>query len=161
MEINIAQIIFQIINFGVVFAALTYFLTKPITKMLDERSQKIDEAQKAAEETLREREQVDVMKKKAKTQAEKDADALLEAAKGDVKELKAKLTREAKEEVATLKAKEMAKFESEKKGQMESMDKEVSKLSVAIAAKILGAQIDEKTHKSLISSSIKELAKAI
>jgi F-type H+-transporting ATPase subunit b len=161
MEINIAQIIFQIINFGVVFAALTYFLTKPITKMLDERSKKTEDAQKAAEETLREREQVDVMKKKAKSQAEKDADTLLEVAKGDVKELKAKLIREAKEEVATLKTKEMAKWESEKKGQMEAMEKEVSKLSIAIAAKILGAQVDEKTHKALISSSIKDLSKAI
>ncbi len=161
MEINIAQIIFQIINFGVVFVALTYFLTKPITKMLDERSKKADEAAKAAEETLREREQVEAMKKKAKLSAEKDADKVMEEAKADVKELKTKLTKEAKEEVSALKAKEMTKWESEKKGQMEAMEKEVSKLSIAIASKVLGEEVSEKTHKSLIASSIKELAKAI
>ncbi len=159
MEINIAQILFQIINFGVVFVALTYFLAKPITKMLDERRQKTEDAAKAAEETLREREDVENMKKKAKTQTEKDAQAVIEQARADAKELKNKLTKEAKEEVAQLKEKELQKMASEKKAMMEQMEKQVSSLSIAIASKVLGAEVSEKTHKALISSSIKELGK--
>jgi len=38
MDIQLPQIIFQIVNFGVVVGALTYLLYKPVKKMLDERS---------------------------------------------------------------------------------------------------------------------------
>ncbi len=161
MEINVLQIIFQLINFGVVFAALTYFLTKPILKMIDERRSKTDEAIKAAEESLREREQVETMKKKAKVQAEKDALAVIDVAKGEAKELKAKLSKETKDEVNVLRAKEIAKMESEMKGKQEETEKEVLKLSVAIASKVIGKEIDEKAHKTLIAQSIKDLAKAL
>lgn len=161
MEINVMQILFQVVNFGVVFAALTYLLTKPITKMLDDRRNKVDAAARASEETLRERENVEVMKKKAKTQAEKDADKVLEGARVEAKELKNKLTKDVKEEVTTLRAKELAKVESEKKARLEDIEKQVSKLSVEIASKVIGEEVSEKTHQSLISQSIKDLAKAL
>lgn len=161
MEINVLQVLFQIINFGVVFGALTYFLTKPIIKMLDDRRTQTEEATKAAETSLRERDSVEAMKKKAKVQSEKDAQAIIDAAKVEAKELKSTLTKEAKEEVSTLRAKEISKMESEMKGKQEESEKEVIKLSVAIASKVIGKEVDEKTHKSLISQSIKDLAKAI
>lgn len=161
MEINVLQVLFQIINFGVVFGALTYFLTKPIIKMLDDRRTQTEAAAKAAETSLRERDSVEAMKKKAKVQSEKDAQAIIDAAKVEAKELKSTLTKEAKEEVSALRAKEIAKMESEMKGKQEESEKEVIKLSVAIASKVIGKEVDEKTHKSLISQSIKDLAKAI
>lgn len=161
MEINVLQIIFQLINFGVVFGALTYFLTKPILKMIDERRAKTEEAAKATEEALRERDAADTMKKKAKVQSEKDAQAVIDSAKLEAKDLKAKLSKETKDEVNALRAKEIAKMESEMKGKQEETEKEVVKLSVAIASKVIGKEVDEKTHKSLISQSIKDLAKAI
>lgn len=161
MEINISQIIFQLINFGVVAAALTYFLYKPVLKMLDDRRTKTDEAQKAAEATIREKEEIEVLKKKAKTQAEKDAVKMLEEAREEAKALKSKLTKDVKEEVSTLKTKELAKVEAERKATLAKMEEEVGKLSVAVAAKILGEEVDAKTHKTLIANSIKELAKAI
>lgn len=161
MEINVMQILFQIVNFGVVFVALTYLLTKPITKMLDDRRAKTEEAARAAEETLREKEAIEAMKKKAKTQAEKDADKVIEDAKADAKDLKTKLAKEVKEEIAALRTKELEKIESEKKGRQEEMEKQVSKFSVEIAAKVIGEEVSEKTHKSLISSALKDLAKVM
>jgi F0F1-type ATP synthase membrane subunit b/b' len=55
MEINFLQILFQAINFGVVFGAITFLLYKPVMKMLDERAKKIAEGQSAAEKSIRER----------------------------------------------------------------------------------------------------------
>lgn len=161
MEINIAQVIFQIINFGVVFGALTFFLTKPIIKFLDDRRKATEEAQKANEEAVAGREQIDAMKKKAKTQAEKDAEKILETARAEAKELKARLTKEVKEEVAALRTKELDKVASEQRARLETMERQVAQLSVAIAAKVIGEEVDEKKHKALISASLKDLAKAV
>ena len=49
MEIDISQILFQIVNFSVVLAALTFLLYKPIFKMFLERAKRIEEGQKAAQ----------------------------------------------------------------------------------------------------------------
>jgi flagellar motility protein MotE (MotC chaperone) len=62
MEIQLAQIIFQILNFGVVLAALTYFVYKPVVKLLDERKAKIAQAAKSADEIQKEKEQLEETK---------------------------------------------------------------------------------------------------
>lgn len=161
MEINGLQILFQMINFGVVFGAVVVLLYKPIMKMLDERAAKVEEAERVAAAAMSEKEEIDSLKKKARTQSEKDAAKVLEKATEDAKELKAKLTKEVKEEVATLREKEMKKWEAQMKAAQEAMEKKVTELSVAVASKVLGAEIDAKTHKSLIAQSIKELEKAL
>src|SRR5690606_14577020 len=53
LGINLGFLIAQIVNFGLIFALLTYFLWGPMTKSLDERSARIEkgleDAAKAAE----------------------------------------------------------------------------------------------------------------
>ena len=161
MEINGLQILFQIINFGVVFGAVSFLLYKPVIKVLDDRAKKMAEGEKAANESLRERDELEVMKKKTKTQAEKDAAKLLEKAQEEAKELKSTLTKEVKAEIKEMKEKEMKKWEAEKEGMKKDIESQVTKMSLAIASKVLGTEIDKKGHVSLINSSIKELEKAI
>lgn len=160
MEINILQILFQIINFGVVFGAITILLYRPIMKMLDERAKKIDDARLAAETSLKEKDEIEALKKKTKSTGEREVAKTLEKAEAEAKELKTKLMREAKDEIKTWREKEMKKWEQEKAGIAKEMEKSVPELSVAIAAKVLGAHIDKKDHMALINSSLKELEKA-
>lgn len=161
MEINISQILFQIVNFGVVFGAVTYLLYKPLMKILDERRTKAEEGQKAAESNIREREEIETMKKKARSQAEKEASKILDEAREEAKALKTRLTKEIKDEVKQMRVKEMQKLEEEREGMRAQLESQVSKLSIAIASKVVGEQLDEKKHKALISNSIKELHSAL
>ena len=41
MDIQLPQIIFQLVNFGVVFGAIVYLLYKPTQKILDERAKRV------------------------------------------------------------------------------------------------------------------------
>ena len=74
-------------------------LYKPILKMLDDRAKKVEEADKAAQETLREKEEMDALKKKSKVQADRDAAKLLEKAREQAAELKNELAKKAKDEL--------------------------------------------------------------
>lgn len=161
MEINGLQILFQLINFGVVFGAVTYLLYKPVIKMLDERAKKVQEGQLAAAASLKEKDEIESMKKKAKTASEREAAKEFEKAESDAKELKSKLTKEAREEIKDWKEKEMKKWAIEKEGMKKDMEKQVSDMALAIASKVLGTTVDKKAHASLITSSIKELEKAL
>ncbi len=161
MEINGLQILFQVINFGVVFGAITFLVYKPVIKLLEDRAKKTQEGQLAAAASMKEKEEIDSLKKKAKSQSEKDAAKTFEKAESDAKELKGKLGKEARDEVKLWKEKEMKKWDIEKEGMKKEMEKQVSELAVAIASKVIGKSVDKKSHASLISSSMKELEKAL
>lgn len=158
MDIQLPQIIFQLINFGVVVGALTYFLYRPILKILEERAQKIDQAQKAADKTLAEKEQIEAMKKKAKNDADKQASEILaearETAEQQKKQLLAKAKEEAKAEVAKLKE----QWEEEKAKMARSMQAEFTEAVMAVTEKVIG-KLDKKTHQALIDKEIKNLMK--
>jgi len=160
MDIKLDQIIFQIINFGVVFGALTYFLYKPVTKLLEERAQKVADAEKATAHALREKDEIESLKGKTKSQAEKDAAKVLEKAKEQAAQLKKELEKQAKDEIRSEKEKAMKSLEAEKASMAREMQKEFAQAVYAVAEKLLGKAVDKKSHADLIDKSLKELAKA-
>lgn len=161
MEIKLVQILFQVVNFGVVLGALTVLLYKPILKMLDERAKKVEEADKAAQETLREKEEIDALKKKSKVQADRDAAKLLEKAREQAAELKKELAKKAKDELHQEHEKALSVWKQEKSSMMSEMQKEFASAVFAVTEKLIGQSVDKKAHTKLIDQGIKELAKIV
>lgn len=161
MDIKLNLILFQIVNFGVVFGALVYFLYKPVVKLLDERAKKTADAEKAAMETVKVREEAEEIKAKTRSQAEKDAGKLLEKTKEQAIALKKELSAEAKAAIQADRAKALKNWEEEKSAMMREMQKEFAQGVYSVAEKLLGKAVDKKTHAELIDKSLKELAKAM
>jgi F-type H+-transporting ATPase subunit b len=161
MQIHLAQIIFQAINFGVVLGALVFLLFKPVIKMLDQRAKKIADAQKAAEETLLEKEKLDAYKKKVKTATDNKAKEAVAEVQQKAKETEKKLMAEAKEKAAQEVEKQKAEFEAHKKKELAKMKKEFEKAVAEAAKKVLGASIDTKKHQKIIDQELETLLKKI
>ena len=157
MEINIAQIIFQIINFGVVAGALTMLLYKPILKTLKQRSEKIAESQKAAEQILTEKEALDKTKKQEIEKAKKESSKLMAEATKEADDKKSKLMVDARKEVKSYIEAEKGKWDKEKSQLMKNFQKELHEAVFLVTEKVLGKGIDEKTHGKLIDQSIEAL----
>lgn len=157
MEINIAQILFQIINFGVVAGALTMLLYKPILKMLKQRSERIAESQKAAEQILSEKEALEKTKKQEIEKAKKESSKLMAEAAKEADDKKSKLMNEARKEVKIYVEVEKEKWEKEKSQLMKNFQKELHEAVFLVSEKVLGKGIDEKTHSKLIDQSIEAL----
>src|SRR5438105_2555479 len=121
MDIEWSQILFQVINFGVVVGALTYLMYKPVKKMLKERSDRIEEAQKAAEITIAEKQQIEEMKKKTQRDAEKEAAKLLDQASEETAAKKKEIMAQAKKEAINEIAKMKKEWEEEKAASLQSM----------------------------------------
>src|SRR3989304_8718513 len=81
MEIRWYQLLFQIVNFGILIFLLNRFLYRPILKIIEDRNKKIEDSLKAAETTLKEKEKINERKKQAVAEAEKEAVKIVEAAK--------------------------------------------------------------------------------
>lgn len=161
MDIKLDQILFQIINFGVVVGAVTYFLYKPVGKILDERALKVSHAQKAADESLSERQQIESLKKKAKSEAEKEAAAIIEKAKAQADELIKTMKSDAKTQLAEDRKRIEDLWAQEHTSVLNSIESKFSTTVTTVAAKLIGESVDQKKHEKLISEGLKQLSSSM
>lgn len=161
MEIQFSQIIFQMINFGVVLGALTFLVYKPVLKALEQRAKKIQESQQAADELLSEREALEKLKQKAAEQSKKDAAELMAEAKKQADKKKADLFSSAKQEVQSYVEEEKEKWTQEKKQMMKQMQSEMTEAVFTISERVLKNSIDKKAQSKLIDQGIEEVLQAL
>lgn len=161
MNIQLPQIIFQIINFSVVLGALSYLLYKPILKILDERSERIQEAQKAAAKTLEEQAKIEQTTKSTKQKAERDAQDILNEAKTAATAQKQEILKGAQAEAEQMLAKMKKEWQAEKSKLASEMKQEFAEAVLTVSEKVIGKSIDKKTHQALIDDGIQAIVKSL
>jgi F-type H+-transporting ATPase subunit b len=154
MDIQLPQILFQIINFGVVAGALTFLLYKPVKKMLEERSNRIEAAQKAADENLLAQRELDDTRKSVLTTAEKEAQAIVEEAKRDAKRIEKEMIAEAKQAAESAIEKERKQLAEEYKATIKELRQSFVTQVAAMTEKVVGEVVDEKTIAKKLDSDI-------
>lgn len=149
MEINIYQILFQILNFGVVMYLLNKVLYKPIIKMLDDRAKKINEGMSQAEKNLKAGEEIEKTKKAEVSKARKEASAIITAAEVDAKkradEIVKKAHDKAKEEVANMTKAAEKEIENAKA----KLQKEAATIAATMAKKALEGALSAKEIEAI------------
>jgi len=130
-------LIMQAINFGVLLIALTYFLYKPILKVLDERRAKIRQGIKDASDAKHKLENAEAEKESIIAEATQSADSIINKAK-QVAEEKGKeiitLAEQRGEKIekdAHMRAKEAAKRA------LDSSNEEIARVAILAAERLL------------------------
>lgn len=161
MDIQLPQILFQIINFGVVLGALSYLLYKPIMKVLDERAKKIEDAQKAAQQAIVDQEQMEGTKKQIRQKAEKEAAKILEEAQKVADQKKAHVASKAKEEALKEVDRLREAWNEEKRKSLQDMKKSFADAVIAASEKVIGESVNAKAQSKLIDDEFAKLIKSI
>ncbi len=157
MEINIWQVLFQAVNFGVILFVLNKVLYKPVMKMLDDRAKKINEGMAAAEKNLKEAGEIEKLKKAEVAKARKDAAAIIRQA-----EVEAKKAADSILEASKKKAKDEAErivknAESEIAAAKKAMEGQAVELALAMAKKALAAALTAAETEKITKAMLKEL----
>lgn len=161
MDIQLAQIIFQIINFGLVLFVLTRFIYKPVLKLLNDRKEKVLAAAEASNEILKEKENLEKVKTETLSEANQKAKKIENEIKEEAKKEAKTLVEKSKEELSLKEAKftdELAKLKKEK---LKSVEKEIKQAAILMAEKVLGESIDAKKHQKLIDQQIDEIIESL
>lgn len=131
------MLVAQLVNYGILIAALTWFLYRPVLRMLDERREKIAQgvldAERAAESAAR----ADADAAEVVRGAESEAEGIVSSARDLATSEKARIVKEAEaraEQVA--KDAEARATETAARARRES-EKEVARLAVLAAEKVL------------------------
>ena len=141
----------------VMFSLLSYFLFNPVRDMLEKRKQRVADDQETAkrekEEAIAFKEEYDQKLK----QVDKEAEAILSAARKKAMQNEAKIIAEAKEEAARIIERANAQIELEKKHALDDMKQEMITIASMMAQKVVAASIDTNVQESLIEETLKEM----
>ena len=135
--INGKLLIAQLINFGVLFAGLSYLLYKPVMKTLDERRQKVAQGVLDADQASME---LATAGQKAGTivkSAETEADSIVSSARDAATAEKARIMKEAETRATALDADAQARAKETANKALRDSEKEIARLSVLAAEKVL------------------------
>ncbi|MGB4442407.1 MAG: F0F1 ATP synthase subunit B [Coriobacteriia bacterium] len=154
---NTTEMWVNIVAFLILFVVLAKFAFPPITKMLDERADKIRESLEKAEDTRVEAERLLDEYKVQMAEARAEATQVIEQGRKVAESMKAEILAKAKEEAEAEKLKAIEAIKAEKNAAMAEIKGEVADLSVAVAGKIIGSSLTKADHAALIDKYLTEV----
>jgi F-type H+-transporting ATPase subunit b len=155
MEINIYQILFQILNFGVVMYILNRVLYKPVMKMLDDRAKKINEGMSQAEKNLKAGEEIEKTKKAEISKARKEASSIIASAELDAKKKADEIIKKAHDKATEEVANMTKAAEKEIENAKAKLQKEAATLAAAMAKKALEGALTAKEVEAVTAKMLK------
>lgn len=140
----------QLINFAVLVFLLHRFAYKPVLKLLEERSTKIEKGLEDAKRAAGELTEASAKREEILTQTKAESKEILDNALAAAGKIKDTIQKEAEEKAKAIVASAIAQSEEEKKKMMADVKDEVLALAVEITEKILGEQVTELRDKKYI-----------
>jgi F-type H+-transporting ATPase subunit b len=154
LGVDVGMLIAQAINFGVLLAALTYLLYKPVLRVIDQRRERVQQSMDHAA-TLEKR-VADMEQDRKKRMKE-----FLAEAKQQADTQKKEILDGAKAEVDQLLEKGRKQLEDERRALLADMQKTVTSVSIDLAGKILGREFSDSDQKRVLQGLEKDIPSLI
>ncbi|HEY4487394.1 MAG TPA: F0F1 ATP synthase subunit B [Candidatus Paceibacterota bacterium] len=133
-------LLIQAVNFGLLLTALTYFLYKPILKIIDERREKIAESVRVAEAAQRRLEEAKEKGDKMVGDAAKHAESLVASARMKAETTGSEMMKEAQARADQMMVEARARAEEERRKAMMESEREITRAAMLAAEKIMLAR---------------------
>lgn len=150
LGINAGFLLAQIINFGIIFAALSFFLWPRLTKMLDNRAATIQKGLEDAAAAATARKNAEADAEKVLADARVQASKLIEEARVRGEEVAKSVEGEARSAADKIRADELVKVEAERNKQLSDLRGQVAAIAIAMSQKLIGESLDEKRQQALV-----------
>jgi F0F1-type ATP synthase, subunit b len=127
----------QLVNFGVLFVALTYLLYKPVMKTLDERRAKVAQGVLDAEAAAKKLASADAEASSTVQGAEREAEGIVASAREEAGSEKARIVKEAETRAAAVAADAEARAKETAAKSLRESEKEIARLAILAAEKAM------------------------
>lgn len=151
-----ATLFFTVLNILVLYFILKKLLFKPVTKHMQTRTDKINEALKMAEEAKRKLEDMEKENQARLRAVKEEGIALMASYEQKAKKAYDTIIEKAKQDSEAMVNQTRSELEVEKEKLIAELKNEVSDLVLEASGKIIGKNLDDKTNRELIDTFIKE-----
>jgi len=152
-----SELLVSLVSFAVLFVVMWKFALPPITKMLDERAEKIKDSLEKAEETRVEAERLLNEYKEQLAAARLESSRVIEQGRKVAETMKDEIVAKANEERESILARAREEIQGEKRVALAELQASVADLSVAVAGRIIGTTLSASDHAALIEKYVAEV----
>jgi len=152
-----SELLVSLVSFAVLFVVMWKFALPPITKMLDERAEKIKDSLEKAEETRVEAERLLNEYKEQLAAARLESSRVIEQGRKVAETMKDEIVAKANEERESILARAREEIQGEKRVALAELQASVADLSVAVAGRIIGTTLSAADHAALIEKYVAEV----
>ncbi len=154
LGINIPGLVAQLVNFVILFGLLRLVAYKPIMKMLDERSGKIQESMEQTERIKEQASQAGEEAKKRIEAASVEGQEVIARAVRAGEEVRQQAQRDAKTDAETLIIRARAEIQRERDDAIDDLRREFSDLTILAAEKVINRSLDKEANRRLIDETL-------
>ncbi len=157
-QINIFQVIIAATNFVVFLAIIWTFAFKPVSRMLSERKERIEEGLRDAEQARKDREAAEAERLAALQEARREANDILTRAQKVADESRQRDLAATREEVERIRSRATADIEAEKQRAIGELRAEVADLALSAASRVVGETMNDDRQRRLVEEFLQESA---
>ncbi|KRL54446.1 ATP synthase subunit b [Lentilactobacillus parakefiri DSM 10551] len=151
--------LFVMITFLVLMWLVKIIAWKPITKMMQDRSDKIVNDIDSAKESRTKAADLAQKRQAELDKTRDDANTIINTAKQNGQRQQEQIVEDARNEASNLKSSAEKDIEQERQEALAKLRKDVASLSIEIASKIISKELNEDDQKGLVDSYIEGLGK--
>jgi F-type H+-transporting ATPase subunit b len=149
-QINLFWVIVSAANFILFFAILWTFALKPVSKMLSDRRERIEQGLKDAEQARRDRDSAEAERVATLSEARREANEILNRAQKVAQETRDADIAATREELERLRVRAAAEIEAEKTRAVADVRAEVADLALRAAGKVVGETMTDERQRRLV-----------
>jgi F-type H+-transporting ATPase subunit b len=155
-QINLFQVIIAAANFVIFIAIIWKFAFTPISKMLGDRKDRIEQGLKDAEQARLDRENAEAGRIAALQEARREANDILTRAQKVAEESRERDLAATRAELERLRVRASAELESEKQRAIADLRAEVADLALRAAGKVIGETMTDDRQRRLVQEFLAE-----
>ena len=149
-QVNLFWVIINALNFIVFFVLIWTFAFKPVSKMLAERKDKIEQGLKDAEQARKDRENAESERVATLAEARRESNEILARAQKVAQELRDTDIKATKDELERLRVRAAAEIEAEKTRAIGELRAEVADLALEAASRVIGETMTSDRERRLV-----------
>ena len=154
ISINLWQILISLANLLIMFFILKKFLFAPVKRIFAERNSQIEERYEKARLSQESAARDAALYEEKLACADGEVDAILRDARERAGKLEEEIVSDANAKAAAIKRRAEADIAQEKKKAINEIKDEISSISIDLAEQMIGREIKEDDHKTLIDEFI-------
>lgn len=157
ISIDLSTLGLQAINVLVIMLVLYKFLFKPLQDVMEKRTQYVQDSLANAKTQREEAEQMFAQYQEQLRTAQAEAREIVTAASREAEELARRRKQEAEAETQRLLERTKAEIENERKRALTSIRDEVTSLTLMVAERVIGRELNQEDHQRLVKDMLSEV----
>ncbi len=157
-QVNLFWVIVSALNFILFFVLIWTFALKPVSKMLADRKERIEQGLKDAEQARRDRENAETERVAALTEARREANDIIGRAQKVAQETRDADIAATREELERIRVRAASDIDAEKQRAIAELRAEVADLALAAASRVVGESMNDDRQRRLVEEFLSEAA---